>query len=513
MIHSAGKEGIVKVRSGFLSGISEKGGKITAFKGVPYAAPPVGALRWRPPQPPVPWDGVRPADRFGPAAMQHLSSPGNFFRREFLSQPFEQSEDCLFLNIWTPAASPEDKLPVFFWIHGGGMEWWSGSSIPFDGANLAELGVVVVTINYRLGLFGLLAHPHLSRESPQGVSGNYAILDQIAAMKWVRENIAGFGGDPDNVTLGGESGGSRGIAIHLVSPLSKGLFHRVVMQSGSAVGGWNLDIKLEEGEKSGLGFAEMLGAGTLDELRAMSARDLLAYYIPSKIGNKRAFTYIDGYVLNAEPGRIFQDGGEYKVPILNGNTKNEGTHDYSNVTAAGYEEGIRLRYGADADAYLSCYPGRTGEEAIASMSAASSDQFFVGHRLMSYFHHKGTGEPVYQYLFTKIPPGRESGHYGAFHTGEIAYIFRNLDFIDRPWTEGDYAFSEQIARYWINFIKEGNPNGLSLPPWEICTDRDSPVMLLGDKTGMVPVPNRERMSFVSGRYSAWLENRNARLSL
>jgi para-nitrobenzyl esterase len=285
------------------------------------------------------------------------------------------------------------------------------------------------------------------------------------------------------------------------------------MQSGSAVGGWALDYTLAEGEKNGTVFANILGAKTLEELRDIPSEELLNRYVPTNIGNIRFFTYIDGYVYKAEPGRIFQDGGEYKVPILNGNTKNEGVHDYSKVTAEGYIADIRHRYGVDAEAYLACYPGRTREEAIASLSAASSDQYFVGHRAMSCFHHKTTGENVYQYLFAKVPPGWESEYYGAFHTGEIAYVFRNLDFINRPWTKGDYEFSDFVALYWVNFIKTGNPNGSGLPLWEPCLDKDSPVMLLDDKPGMVPVPNADRMVFIAERLSRWLRDRNAKLFL
>jgi para-nitrobenzyl esterase len=499
-----------KVQSGSLSGKPEKDGKVTSFKGIPYAAPPLGELRWRPPRPALPWDGVRAADHFGPSALQ--DPQGDFFQREFFPKPLEMSEDCLYLNIWTPALSPEEKLPVFVWIHGGGLEWWSGSSIPFDGANLAELGVVVVTINYRLGIFGLFAHPLLSRESPDGVSGNYAILDQIAALKWVKENIRGFGGDPDMVTIGGESGGSRSIAIHLASPLSECLFHRAIMQSGSAVGGWALDLTLSDGEKTGLALGDRLGAKTPEDLRLIPAEKLQAGYKAEKNNGLRFFTYMDGHVYKDNPGRIFQDGGEHKVPILNGNTKNEGVHDYSKVSAETYTADIRRRYGADAGSYLASYPGSTREEAIASLSAASSDQYFVAHRAMSYFHYKATGEKVYQYIFTKVPPGRESGYYGSFHTGEIAYVFRNLDYIKRPWTKEDYTFSDMTARYWTNFIKNGDPNGNGLPLWEPCLSKDSAVMLLGDETRMTAVPNAGRMRFAAKRLSQWLENRNTKLS-
>jgi para-nitrobenzyl esterase len=502
---------VVKVRSGLLS--SEKPEtmkKVVSFKGIPYAAPPIGKLRWQPPQPPLTWNGVRTADRFGPSALQDPQGP--FFRREFFPEPLEMSEDCLYLNIWTPARSPDEKLPVFVWIHGGGLEWWSGSSIPFDGTNLAELGTVVVTINYRLGIFGLFAHPLLSQESPHGVSGNYAILDQIMALKWVKENIRSFGGDPDMVTVGGESGGSRSVAILLVSPLSRGLFHQAIMQSGSAVGGWALDSDLSEGEETGTGFADSVKAKTLEDLRLIPAEKLQADYKAVKNSGLRFFTYIDGYVYKDNPGRIFQNGEEHKVPILNGNTKNEGVHDYSRVSVETYAADIRHRYGINADAYLACYPGRTREEAIASLSAASSDQHFIGHRAMSCFHYKATGEKIYQYIFTKIPPGWESEHYGAFHTGEIAYIFRNLNYINRPWIKEDYEFSDIVARYWVNFIKNGDPNGNGLPRWEPCISRDSAVMLLGDKMGMAAVPNVERMTFISERLSRRLEEKNAKLS-
>ncbi len=498
--------GVVRTHSGLISGVQGRDERITVFKGVPYAAPPVGELRWRPPQSPLKWDYVRKADRFSAACPQKDPLPGEFYYREYFQRPVEKSEDCLYLNIWTPAQSADEKLPVYIWIHGGGLYSGYGHSKPFDGENIARMGIVVVTINYRLNIFGMLAHPELSAESVQGVSGNYTVLDQIQAMKWISENIAGFGGDPEQVTVGGQSGGGRSVGIHLVSPLSKGLFIRAIAESGCAVGG-GVDIRLEDAEKEGQELVSKIGVHSIEEMRKIPADKLLELFFQAAPQWPAVTPVIDGYVYDDDPARIIQAGRHNKVAVLSGSTTHEGVFNCDGLTVDGYKENAK-RYGDMADKYLKCYPGDTLEEAIRSSNLYYSDRYFTCHRAMSCLYSKTSGHRAYQYLFSKVPPGYDSQTYGAFHTGELAYIFQNLDMIDRPWVEDDYNFSRTISQYWANFIKSGNPNGPGLPQWSPCVEKDDPVLLLGDNVKMVSIPDTGRRAFIDRRLSDWLEHSN-----
>ena len=504
--------GMVKVESGLLEGVPGRDECVTVFRGVPYAAPPAGSLRFRPSQPPAAWSGIRHADRFSAICPQDDEMPGSFLKREFYPDTPEKNEDCLYLNIWTPAKSADENLPVFFWIHGGGMMYSYGSSIPFDGENLCKMGVVVVTINYRLNIFGLFSHPQLSAESELGVSGNYALLDQIAALRWVKKNIHVFGGNPDCVTIAGQSGGSRSVGLLLVSPLAKGLFHRAIAQSGSPVGGMGMDATLAETENSGMQLMERMGYCSVDEMRRVPGDMLFENYRRGAAGVNRLAgglsPAIDGCFLPGEPVRILQQGRQSRVPLLTGCTTHEGVFGTDGMTTASYAEDARRRFGALTEEYLRRYPGDTLSQAVFSGNAARSDHYFAGHSAFARIHAETSGCAAYQYLFAKVPPGRESEKYGAFHTGELAYLFKNLGDIDRPWTAGDHRFSEIISQYWVNFAKTGDPNGAGVPVWKPCADANGEVMLLGGETGMVAVPDRDRKAFFTELFSEWINDKS-----
>jgi len=493
---------IVKTTSGFVSSVPGRDELISVFKGIPYAAPPVGKLRWRPPQSPSKWEGVRRADCFGSACIQEPYRKGSFYHREFFPNPVKTSEDCLYLNIWTPAQTQRDKLPVYLWIHGGGLFQGYGHSKPFDGENIAKMGIVVVTINYRLNIFGLLAHPELSKESRFGVSGNYAILDQIEALKWVCANIDSFGGDSNQITIGGQSGGGRCVGIHMVSPLTKGLFIRAISQSGCAVGS-GVNVHLKDAEQAGQTLVSKIGAHSIEELRNISAHKLLSRFIEVAPTWPSVTPVIDGYVYEDNPAKVVHSGNQHYVALLSGSTNDEGVFNCSGMTVDSYVENAN-RFGDKANEYLKHYPARTAEEAIRSSNDYFTDHYFISHRTLSLMHEATSGIPTFQYLFTKVPPGRSSDIYGSFHTGELAYVFQNLDMIERPWSDNDRELSLTMARYWANFIKSGNPNGEGLERWSSSNESDM-VMHFSDILKMEVAPNADRKSILEKCVANWLE--------
>ena len=450
--------------------ISERG--VLNFRGIPYAAAPVGALRWQAPHPADPWAGARRADTFGATCMQEPPPPGSFYQLEFFEEIEPMEEDCLFLNVWTAAGSADERRPVMMWIHGGAFRQGSGSMPSFDGTTLAEKGVVLVTINYRLGVFGLMAHPDLTAESQYGASGNYGMLDQLAALQWIRRNIARFGGDPDNVTIFGQSAGAASVNMLMASPLAEGLFHRAILQSGSsfAFGG---EPPLEEAEKTGVRFASDLGAGSVSALRALPADTLQA--------RGRTFPFsanVDGFFLNDDVESVFRAGRQARVPIITGATSDEGSPMYGpGLTAEVYRETAARNYGDDAERYLSLYPAPSDAEAGRSFSDAFADRLAWGsHTLASLHSH----DDVYVYLFSRVPPGRDSERYRSYHSAELVYVFDALDAVDRPWTALDRELADRMSSYWALFAASGNPNGQDLPVWPIYDAESMEVMEFGE---------------------------------
>ena len=477
----------VKTASGAVAGTTSADGKIRIFSGIPYAAAPVGDLRWRPPQPVAPWTGVRDASKPGPACMQ-----GKMFADISFA---EMSEDCLTLNIFAPPAPAGRKSPVMVWIHGGGFQAGGGAEPRHDGQAFARKGVVLVTINYRLGVFGFLAHPDLTKESDRRASGNYGMLDQVAALRWVNENIAAFGGDPANVTIFGESAGSFAVSGLIASPLAKGLFHKAIGESGAffSGGGGTLALAaLGDAEQVGAKFAASAGADSIAALRAKPAQDVL-----DLAQKTRQFfaPIVDGVFLPADVASIYAAGTHNQVPLLAGWNADEMraavTLRPQKPTAQSFAEDARKRFGPSADAILKAYPAATDAEALESAAALGSDMF-IGYATWKWIEsHGASGRvPVYRYSFDRkipVPPGNTvngapatSADIGARHAGEIEYVFGALDISlpKVPWETGDRTLSDAMTTYWSNFARTGDPNGPGLPKWPRYTPGDRRVLHL-----------------------------------
>jgi len=478
----------VKTDTGLVSGTPGKNPDVTVYKGLPFAAPPVGNLRWHAPTPVAKWDGVRKADDFGPMCMQ---APGRG------ANPPKMSEDCLYLNVWTAAKSSSEKRPVIVWIHPGGYTSGSGASPGTDGEALAKKGAVVVTINYRLGVLGFFAQPELTKESDRGASGNYALMDQTAALDWVQKNIAGFGGDPKRVTVDGDSAGAASIGNLMGSPRTKGLFQRAIAESGAWIGlSVGHTMTLSEAEQAGLKTGEAMGAPTLADLRAKPAADVLK-------GGRGGGPIIDGYFLPEDVGKVFAAGKQNDVPVLLGSNKDEGTFFLQPTTAEKYKDQIHKRYGDQAEAFLKIYPGNTDEEASASQLAAFRDELGWVMRNWAALQTKTGKSKAYLYYFTHEPPemsstsprgGRGSG---ATHGSEAAYVFENL-LPPRPWTDADRQLSDTISSYWVNFAATGDPNGKGLPKWTAW--KPDQRMVLGDKVDMGAGLPQPQVDFYQYKY-------------
>ncbi|MGC2400758.1 MAG: carboxylesterase family protein [Acidobacteriaceae bacterium] len=481
----------VKTASGMLQGVPGKNPSVTAFLGVPYAAPPIGNLRWRGPQAVASWAGVRHADKFGNVCVQNATKPGSFYQVEFYEKPEPVSEDCLYLNVWTAASSATEKRPVMFWIHGGGYVEGSGSLPSFNGENLAGKGVVIVTINYRLGVFGFLAHPELSKESPYHSSGNYGLLDQLQALRWVKQNIRQFGGDPDNVTIFGQSAGASSVINLCASPLAKGYFRRAIVQSGGF--GRGGDRKTQE--EAGVAFAKRAGVDSIAALRAKSAAEIQGIAIPPPDGKSanvsRFGPYVDGYFLTTPPLEVFQAGNENTHSLMAGSLANEGTTLVpAPVTEAELKARIESRYGDRADEYFKIYPVHSDQEAWqASIDAVRDSMAFTALEIA----RVDKQHPVFVYYFDRRPPGRDSERYGAFHSAELVYVFNNLDFVKRPWTDTDRKLADTMSSYWVNFATAGDPNGKGLPHWPGFGSTPERGLELGTEVKPGTLPPTERL--------------------
>jgi para-nitrobenzyl esterase len=495
VVSSAAFEEPVHLDSGLISGIAGSNSAVRVFRGIPYAAPPVGNLRWREPRPATHWDGVRKADQFGAICTQPAFRGANPS-----AKPPNTSEDCLFLNVWTAAASASERRPVMVWIHPGGYQTGSGSTPGFDGEALAKKGVVLVTINYRLGAFGFFSHPELTKESEHHASGNYALMDQAAALQWVQKNIAGFGGDPQRVTVFGDSAGSSSIANLMGSPRVKGLFQRAVGESGAWMGLSLTPARtLAEAEQAGVKIAEGLHAQTLEELRAKPAEDLL------KAG-RAGGPVIDGWFLPEDVGSTFAQGKQNDVPLLAGSNKDEGTFFLQPTTAEKFIERSRARFGDRADGFLKLYPAGSDDEANVSQLVAFRDELAFVMRIWARAQTQTGHSKAFLYYFTHEPPppagatSRGGFGSGATHGAEAQYVFQNL-LPPRPWTDLDHQVSDMLSSYWVNFATNGDPNGKGLAKWPAFDDRKSDrPMVLGDQDDVGPAPNRAQLAFFESVY-------------
>lgn len=511
---------VVQTKSGQLEGVTLESG-IHLFKGIPFAAPPVGDLRWRPPQPVAPWDGVRPAKEWGARCMQT-----NVFG-DMMSLSESISEDCLYLNVWTPNPSPDAKLPVLVYIYGGGFIAGDGAEPRYAGESMAKQGIVAVTFNYRLGVFGFFAHPELSAESPHGASGNYGYLDQVAALQWVRDNIEAFGGDPNRITIAGESAGSISVSAHMVSPLSKHLFQGAIGESGSILGALP-PVPLEEAEQNGVRFASDVGATTLEALRALPADKLLE--LAAGRGIMGFSSTVDGYFFEEPPVKTFAEGRQAKVSLLLGWNSEEMNAMMvlgpNPPTPENWEAAVQRLYGEHAPRILELYKASTEDEILQAATDLAGDRFISFSTWKWFDLHRKTGNaPVYRYYFTRprppmrpevgnatpglaggiqreedapafrMPPAR-----GAVHSAEIEYAMGTL--ATNPvyaWTEDDYKVSDTMLGFFANFVKTGNPNGPGLPEWPAAS-RDpgarSQIMRIDVTSAAEPEPYPDRYEFL-----------------
>jgi para-nitrobenzyl esterase len=464
----------VTTTAGAVQGATSADGRIRIYKSIPYAAPPVGDLRWQAPRPALSWQGVRDATSFSPRCLQGQIFADIVFR--------DLSEDCLTLNIWTPAKTAGDRLPVMVWIHGGGFQAGAGAEPRHDGEAFARKNVVLVTINYRLGVFGFFAHPELTRESGRNASGNYGMLDQVAALRWVKDNIAAFGGDPGNVTIFGESAGSFAVSALMASPLARGLFHKAIGESGAFFTGrtGTLALKpLADSEQQGVKFATALGADSLAALRGKTGDEVLKAALKTQPWFSPT---LDGYFLTEEVQSTFAAGKQSHVPLLAGWNADESRAGVvlgkQKPTAQSFTETTRKRFGDQADAILKLYPAATDAEALESASALASD-LFIGYNTWKWIEtHQKTGQAsVFRYSFDrKIPVPADhtvngvsatARDIGARHAGEIEYVFGALEqsLPKVPWEPSDRKLSDAITTYWSNFARRGDPNGAGLPKW------------------------------------------------
>jgi para-nitrobenzyl esterase len=482
----------VMTEYGLVRGVAEDG--LTVYRGIPFAAPPVGDLRWRAPQPAAKWDGVRDATKFGADPYQG-DGKGNV------------SEDCLYLNVWTPARHADDRVPVLVYIYGGGFSGGNSSGAWVNGEHLARKGVVLVSINYRVGSLGFLAHPELSAESPHHVSGNYGLLDLIAGLQWVQKNIAAFGGDPKRVTISGESAGGIAVSMLCASPLAHGLFHGAISESGGSFGphrattypGENMRL-LANAEKSGEAYQKTAGVASLAELRRVPPGKL-----PNGWGTGASWPIVDGWVIPDDQYKLYEAGKYNDVPVLVGYNSDEGLSFLWGATPKDYVEGIHKRYGPFADRLIKAYP--TSENSIPRSARDLMRDAAFGWQTWSWARLQSrTGKSkVFFYLFDQHPEhaanSPEADH-GTPHAADVSYVFQTLDHNDAKLTPADFALSDLMSTYWTNFAKRGDPNGPGVPEWPRFTEQNGKLIHFKNGAFPGPVPSAEGLAVLDA-YFAW----------
>jgi para-nitrobenzyl esterase len=480
----------VKLDRGLVAGAPASSPDVRVYKGIPFAAPPVGPLRWRPPQPPQGWTGVREATKFGSRCMQGQGAGPDV------------SEDCLYLNVWTAAASAAERRPVIVWSYGGSLRSGAGSQPQYDGEALARKGVVLITYNYRLGMFGFFSHPELTQESPQKASGNYGLMDLIAVLEWVQRNATAFGGDPQRVTIMGESAGASLVACLVTSPRAAGLFHRAIAQSTGCTGTSRIGATLTalaEAEAEGMKLASAMGAPSLAALRAMPADDVLRKGQGTRV-------IVDGWTMTGDWFATLAQGRQNQVDILLGSNKDEGTFPIFGVPDGGPQEFIARttqRYGALAPAFLKLYPAGSLAESDASQLAAFRDLVFWNLRTWARYQVATGRSRAYLYFFTREPPSAPGlASRGASHTAEIPYAFNNLHIEkNRPWADVDRRLADIMSSYWANFAATGDPNAPGLPVWPRIQGRpDDAIVVLGETVASGRGPNEAGLELYDRHY-------------
>lgn len=484
----------VRIETGLLEGVPDTEHAVVAFEGIPYAAPPVGNLRWREPRPAAKWDGVRKADKFGAACPQPPSPSGK--------QPAEMSEDCLFINVWTPAKSANDALAILFFIHGGAGVFGSGN---LNGAELARKGVIVVTMNYRLGLFAGMGHPELTAESPHHTCGTYGMLDLIAALRWVQTNIAAFGGDPAKVTLAGHSSGACAMHYLITSPVAKGLFRGAIGVS------FPYDYLLKphtipfvrQKEENGLAFAKLKNCSSLEELRKIPPLELVASgaeATKAKLYHLGSGAARDGWAFPVTYGEALDKGLASDVPTLTGFTADDfgPPAQYLKTTVVTFSDSLSGPFGENreafqrrTDAFLPLCPVRTDQEAREMLKRVQLEYRMATVSSWAKRRAKTGKSPVYVYLFDQAVASER----GAYHGSDLAYWFNDLKAGNRAWTDDDRRVADQVSSYWANFVKTGNPNGGSLPAWAAFDGNNPVAMRLGTNLGPQAIAGEKRLDF------------------
>ena len=517
----------VKIDSGTVAGTISGQPTVRVFKGIPFAAPPLGENRWKAPQPVAKWDGVRKADAFGapcaagapPAGRgggggRGAAAPGAAPQAP-AAPPREpaRAEDCLYLNVWTSATSPNDKRPVMVWIYGGGFTGGSGGLAWYDGENLASKGPVIVTLNYRLGSLGFFAHPELAKESGHNASGNYGMMDAIAALQWVKKNISAFGGDPNNVTIAGESAGAIMVGALLGSPQAKGLYHRAIAESG----GW---MGLTMGRMASGQTAQANGAKTMEALGVKTIAELRAKPMNELTGLSAGGLIVDGYLIPEDVSLTFMNGKQHAVDVLTGSNKDEanfgvcpgvgGRGGGPALTADAFKTNAQRKFGEAADEYLKLYTVSSDAEAPSAAHMACADEINWNMRQWAVAQAKA-GKKAYTYFFTRIPTlnGAPSPQ-GATHTAEISYAWNNpKGQATQTWNDVDTKLADTMSSYWVNFITKGDPNGNGLPKWPEYKDlANGRVMVLGDTVQVESAAPTAKLSFYQAAYQRLLKTPN-----
>ena len=509
----------VTVDSGELEGtwVSAPGkSDVAAFLGVPYAKPPVDERRWHPPEQPDSWSGVRQAKWFGSACLQAESNEYFESMAQRLaidlpeSRPREYAEDCLYLNVFSESLGIDARRPVMVWIHGGGFNF--GHASRYDPQHLVRKGVVGVTINYRLAALGFMAHPELSEESPNETSGNYGLLDQIESLKWIKRNIAAFGGNPDNVTIFGESAGGMAVALLMVSPMARGLFHRGIAQSGIGLNFHRQQTKNgpvhDSAESWGLAFAASMGGKSIAALRAMDAEPLVE--AATDFNKEWAVPHIDGHVIVEHPVQSFREGKVHPVPFMLGSNADEGGMNYPFVesfmhelpgpidTVEKYRAGIHQIFGTDAERVLSLYPANTQEEMVKSSIDLLGDTLFGAQEHYVAVHLARAGKAPYLYFLTRKPAGELGETMGAHHGLDISYVFGTEGF--SPKTEDDWKMSARMMNYWVQFARTGDPNSADNPQWAPFDVAQNQYMEFGEAAAMTDVARMDRYDVIEAFY-------------
>ncbi|MEW6186734.1 MAG: carboxylesterase/lipase family protein [Thermodesulfobacteriota bacterium] len=481
------EKGPIQLDSGLISGTASPTMKgISVFKGIPYAQPPLGELRWKPPLPVKPWKGIRPALTFGPSAPQTPSPMGG------ITEETWQDEDCLYLNVWTPAKSKEEALPVMVWIHGGGFQIGSSALSMYNGEKLARKGVVVVSINYRLNYFGQFTHPWLTEESEHKASGNYSLMDQIQALKWIQSNIRRFGGDPNRVTIFGESAGSRSVTLLVASPLANGLFQRGICQSGAIR---DISTPRPIREKQGLLITEKTGAASLKSLRALNWDAIKGS------GPWDSNPIVDGWVIPDDPALLYAEGRINKVPLIIGLNADEAMIFLlrSRIdTLEKYTAYIKQTYGEQAQKIMEAYAEFAHKDVKEAVNQIRTDSTMLLTAINQARWLAKTGTPVYFYFFTRIPPTTLGKMAKAYHGAEIPYVMGNLgEKWGKPEKE-DLALSDAIMTYWTRFAAKGDPNGPELPQWPAYNSQTDAYLELGKEIKAESALRRDKLLLWEG---------------